>query len=201
MDARLSPGFRDPVNAAQAVFRAVMDALARPGTAVPLGESVALAPPAPLRTGAAAVALTLLDQDTPVWLDPPLAAAPAVAAWLRFHTAAPVVDDPAAASFALVSDPTAMPSFGSFAPGTPDYPDRSATLILQVDDFAHGPLLILAGPGIPGRRLLQATPLPDDIAARLVANRALFPCGIDLVLVTDTAVAALPRSVTLGEGT
>ncbi len=32
------------------------------------------------------------------------------------------------------------------------------------------------------------------MAERLAANRALFPRGIDLVLVTDDAVAAIPRS-------
>ena len=39
------------------------------------------------------MALTLCDHDTPVWLDPVLAASEAVAGWLRFHTGAPLVTD------------------------------------------------------------------------------------------------------------
>ena len=74
----LAAGFADPVIESQGVFRAVMDALARPGTPMPL--SAALAPPAPLTPGLAAVALTLADHEAPLWLDPPLAEAPAVAA-------------------------------------------------------------------------------------------------------------------------
>jgi alpha-D-ribose 1-methylphosphonate 5-triphosphate synthase subunit PhnH len=44
---------------------------------------------------------------------------------------------------------------------------------------------------------LRAEPLPADLPRRLAANRALFPRGIDLLLVTGSRVAALPRSVTL----
>ena len=61
-------GFADAVREAQAVFRTVMMALARPGT---IGRIEArLTPPAPLTPELAAVALTLADHETPVWLDP-----------------------------------------------------------------------------------------------------------------------------------
>jgi alpha-D-ribose 1-methylphosphonate 5-triphosphate synthase subunit PhnH len=45
--------------------------------------------------------------------------------------------------------------------------------------------------------VLRAAPLPADMLARLADNRALFPCGVDLILVTADEVAALPRSVRL----
>jgi alpha-D-ribose 1-methylphosphonate 5-triphosphate synthase subunit PhnH len=38
-------------------------------------------------------------------------------------------------------------------------------------------------------------PLPLDLGERLLANRALFPRGVDLILVAPGAVVALPRSV------
>src|SRR5690606_29695454 len=83
----MAGGFRAPVFDAQAVFRAVRDAMARPGTTRPVP---ALAqPPLPLLPTAAAVALALCDHDTPVWLDPPLRRTAAVADWLTFHTSAP----------------------------------------------------------------------------------------------------------------
>ena len=195
MTAVLAPGFANPVLSSQSTFRAIMDATARPGTVYALTETVA--PPPPLSRGAGAMALALLDQDTPVWLDAALAAETEVAYWLRFHTRAPIVSESERAAFAILSDPERTLPFERFAPGTLDYPDRSATLILQIDSLEHGRELILAGPGIKGRSKLRATSLPADLPERLAANRALFPRGIDLLLVTQNAVAALPRSVTL----
>jgi alpha-D-ribose 1-methylphosphonate 5-triphosphate synthase subunit PhnH len=189
----LAPAFDDPALASQAVFRTVMEALARPGQARPLAS--ALAAPPPLTATAAAVALTLLDYETPFWLDQRLVAAPEVAAWITFHTGAPLTTDSARAAFAFVSDPAAMPAFDAFASGSIEYPDRSTTLVVQVTHFDQGEALALAGPGIAGTRSFSAAPLPPDFRARLIANRTLFPRGIDLILVSPDAVAALPRSV------
>jgi alpha-D-ribose 1-methylphosphonate 5-triphosphate synthase subunit PhnH len=194
---RLARAFADPVIGSQRIFRAVMDAMARPGTVVPLVHD--LEPPPPLSPGAAALALTLCDYETPVWLDRPLAEATDVAAWLRFHTGAPLADDPQAASFALVADAADLPAFDAFALGSMEYPDRATTLILPVENFTAGRPLALSGPGIAGIREFVAAPLPADIVTRLAANRALFPRGIDLLLVTANAVAALPRSTRVAE--
>jgi alpha-D-ribose 1-methylphosphonate 5-triphosphate synthase subunit PhnH len=196
----LSPGFADPVLAAQACFRALMEASARPGQVYRLsGERAqAVVPPVPLSRGAGALALTLLDQDTPVWLDAPLCAED-VTYWLRFHTRAPIVGDPQRAAFAILADSERAPPFDAFSLGTLDYPDRAATLILQVDSLGEGRPLVLTGPGIKDRSTLRATPLPADLPQRLAANRALFPRGIDLLMVAEESVAALPRSVTASE--
>ena len=96
-------GFADPVFNAQTVFRAVMDAMARPGTIQPMPGLAR--PPEPLASAAGAVALTLCDNDTPVWLDHALQAAPAIKAWLGFHSGAPLANTPADAHFALVAAP------------------------------------------------------------------------------------------------
>jgi len=193
----LAPAYSEPALATQAIFRAVMDAMARPGTIKPIPAD--LAPPQPLSAGAAALALTLVDYETPVWLDPPLASAPEVAGWLRFHTGSRIAERPAEASFAFVADPPGMPAFDAFALGTMEYPDRSTTIVLQIDNFAGGTALSLSGPGIAGERPFAAAPLPGDMAARLAANRALFPRGVDLVLVTAQALAALPRSIRVSQ--
>jgi alpha-D-ribose 1-methylphosphonate 5-triphosphate synthase subunit PhnH len=189
----LAPAFDDPALASQAVFRTVMEAMGRPGLPRPMPSGLA-APPL-LGPTAAAVALTLLDYETPFWLDQALAAAPEVAAWLKFHTGAPLTLDSRQAAFAFVSDPVAMPPFGAFSAGTLEYPDRSTTLVLQVASFGQGDALELSGPGISGSRSFSAQPLPPDFRARLIANRELFPRGVDLILVSPDAVAALPRSV------
>ncbi|SDO12164.1 alpha-D-ribose 1-methylphosphonate 5-triphosphate synthase subunit PhnH [Methylobacterium phyllostachyos] len=193
----LAPGFADPVHDAQATFRAVMEALARPGLVRPLAPG--LQPPAPLTPELAAIALTLTDADTPVWLDPPLAEAPEVAAYLRFHTGAPLTDDPARAAFALVRDPARCPPLGRFAPGTPAYPDTSTTLVLALDAITVGEGLHLTGPGIRGAVRMAPTPLPDGFVGQLAANRADFPLGVDLILTAPGRVAGLPRSTTVTE--
>ena len=193
-----APSFPEPALASQAVFRALMDAFARPGEIKPLRHTAAA--PLPLSATAAAVASALLDYETPLWLDAPLAGVPAVAEWIRFHAGARVTGDPRQAAFAIIADPTQAPPFDQFALGTPEYPDRSTTLVLQVSGFGRGQRWSLSGPGIAESAILAADPMPSDLADRLAANRALFPRGVDLVLVSPDAVAALPRSVTLQRG-
>jgi alpha-D-ribose 1-methylphosphonate 5-triphosphate synthase subunit PhnH len=195
----IGSGFADPVRSAQAAFRAILEATSRPGTVCPIGAEVA--PPSPLSPAVAAIALTLCDQDTQVWLDAALRASRDVAAWLRFHCGARIVDDPSAASFAFAADTRELPAFDRFNLGSADYPDQSTTIVLQVDSFQSGPELMLQGPGIKNRQAFLAGPLPDDFAERLTQNRSLFPRGVDLILASANEVAALPRSVRLiGEG-
>ncbi|MCJ2060256.1 phosphonate C-P lyase system protein PhnH [Methylobacterium sp. J-048] len=194
----LAPGFADAVHDAQGTFRAVMDALARPGLLQRLDAG--LEPPAPLTSELAAIALALTDADTPVWLDAGLAAAPEVAAYLRFHTGAPLTDDPARAAFALIRDPARCPPLSRFAQGTPAYPDTATTLVLALDAIASGEGLRLTGPGIDGAVRIALTPLPEGFVAQLAENHAGFPLGIDLILTAPGRVAGLPRSIAVTEG-
>jgi alpha-D-ribose 1-methylphosphonate 5-triphosphate synthase subunit PhnH len=190
----MAAGFEDPVSDAQVTFRAVLEATARPGTTNSL--RTLLAAPEPLSAATAAIALTLCDQDTAIWLDVALRKSEVVD-WLRFHTGARVVDDPSRAAFAFIDTANDVPPFSAFNPGVPEYPDRSTTLVLQVASFREGAQCILTGPGIRDRQIMQAAPLPSDFAERLAANRRLLPCGVDLLLCTPTEIMALPRSVRL----
>lgn len=193
--AELPAGFADKVLSAQTTFRSVMDAMARPGS-VQCIAAVSGAPAAMMR-GTAAIALTLFDHDTPLWLDPRMSATSDVAKWLKFHTSAPVIADSSICSFALIGDARALPALDRFAFGTNEYPDRSATLILQVESLTQGPALELRGPGIDGTAVVQAAIQPPDLFERLAINAALFPRGIDVVLVADDAIVAIPRTTRL----
>jgi alpha-D-ribose 1-methylphosphonate 5-triphosphate synthase subunit PhnH len=191
--AELPAGFADKVLSAQSTFRSVMDAMARPGSVKRI--VAAAGAPAALMRGTAAIALTLFDHDTPVWLDPLLTATSDVTNWLKFHTGAPVIADSSICSFALVGDAKTLPALDRFSFGTNEYPDRSTTLILQVDSLTHGPSIELRGPGIDGTAVLQAAIQPPDLFERLAINAVLFPRGIDMVLVHDDAIVAIPRTM------
>ena len=193
--AELPAGFADKVLSAQSVFRSVMDAMARPGSVQRI-QSAAGAPGAMMR-GTAAIALTLFDHDTPIWLDGRMSATADVAKWLKFHTSAPVVADSSISSFALVGDPENLPALDRFAFGSNEYPDRSTTLILQVEGLTDGPVVELQGPGIDGSAMVHASIQPRDMFERLAVNAALFPRGIDVVLVHDDAIVAIPRTTRL----
>jgi alpha-D-ribose 1-methylphosphonate 5-triphosphate synthase subunit PhnH len=195
--SELSAGFTDKVLSAQSTFRSVMEAMARPGSVQRVAAEVGAA--AGLMPAVAAIALTLCDHDTPVWLDPQLEAK-GVAEWLKFHTGAPVTAASADASFALVTDAAALPALDSFALGSSEYPDRSTTVILQVESLSGGRAYDLRGPGIDGVATLNATIAPDDLFERLAVNASLFPRGIDVVLVHGDALVAIPRTTRLAGG-
>jgi alpha-D-ribose 1-methylphosphonate 5-triphosphate synthase subunit PhnH len=97
----------------------------------------------------------------------------------------------------VVGDARTLPALDRFAFGTPEYPDRSTTVILQVESLTQGSAFELRGPGIDGVVALRATLQPADLFKQLAINAALFPRGIDLVLVADDAVVAIPRTTRL----
>src|SRR5690349_20303551 len=110
--AELPAGFADKVLAAQSTFRAIMEAMARPGSVQQITASAGA--PSPLMRGTAAIALTLFDHDTPIWLDLRIAEAAAVAGWIKFHTSAPVIADSSVSQFALIGDGDALPGLDRF---------------------------------------------------------------------------------------
>ena len=199
-------GFADPVLDAQSVFRTIMTAMARPGTIADLAGD-GLRPPRPLTRALAAVALTLCDHETPIWLDADLAAGAAVARYVQFYTGAPLVADPCDAAFAFAVDLSVLPPLASFAQGSDEYPDRSTTLVLAVEALGSGHALSLAGPGIEERAMFTFTPLTKNPAAEvdrmaffesfigeLIDNHGSFPRGVDCIFAATGKVAALPRS-------
>ncbi len=193
--AELPAGFADKVLSAQSTFRSVMDAMARPGSVQQVVAAVGT--PTSIMRGTAAIALTLFDHDTPIWLDPKLSETSEVAKWLKFHSGAPVLEDPSICSFALIGNGSALPDLSRFSFGTNEYPDRSTTLILQVDSLKHGSAYELRGPGIDGTAMLRAMIEPADLFERLAVNEQLFPRGIDVVLVSGDSIVAIPRTTRL----
>ncbi len=177
----LSGGFADgPVQTAVA-FREIMEAMARPGT---IRAVEGAAPPAPVSVAAGVVILTLCDADTPIHLAGAYDCKP-LREWIAFHTGAPVVA-PDRAVFALGrwSDL----ALDIYPIGTPEYPDRSATMIVESDRLkSEG--ASLSGPGIKTEVALN---LPER--AFFQANCARYPLGLDFIFTAGAQMAALPRT-------
>lgn len=180
----LEGGFADAPREAQATFRALLGALSEPGTIATVTS--AARPPEPFTPLMGALALTLCDADTPVWLD--AGYGEKVRDWLAYQTGAPIVRQRAEARLAFVSEL----AFEGFGVGDDAYPDRSATVVAKLD-LAGGAELTLRGPGIERTRALRAR-VPDGFPAAWARNRALYPCGLDLILVDGDRLAALPRT-------
>lgn len=192
MTTLLAKGLGDPVFESQQTFRAVLDALARPGVTQTTGTG--LAPPSGLAPAAYALALALIDGDTPVWLSLALRTEPVMQS-LKFHCGCPLVDRPEQATFALVAAPD-KPELTGFAPGDDRYPDRSTTVIWQLPALTGGAPVRLQGPGVNGAIDIAPSGLPADFWLQWADNHALYPLGTDLVLVSAVHLLGLPRSTT-----
>ena len=187
-------GFAEPVYAAQAAFRAVMDAMARPGSIHRL--EAAASPPLPMNAAAGAIALTLCDHDTPVYLSKSLVEA-GLPGWLAFQTGALVTEDRDEAMFAFLDLDSPLPPLSTFASGTQEYPDRSTTIVFELPALDGGEEYLLSGPGIDGTASMAPRGLPASFEDMWRANHALYPRGVDLVLVAGQDMLCLPRTVNI----
>ncbi|MDR1489734.1 MAG: phosphonate C-P lyase system protein PhnH [Desulfovibrio sp.] len=204
------PGFASPVHDAQQCFRTLLEAMSRPGKPVCLGvlppvTSLNAAMPASCISGMVAIALTLCDADTQIWLDVCLDT-PAMRQHLRFHCGCSIASGPETASFAFIGNAKAMPRFAAFSPGEPEYPDRSATLIIAAKLTAEEQGCLISGPGISPARNPQGLPfgpggLPAWFWEEWAMSRDGYPLGVDVVFVDShpsggnfVRIAGLPRS-------
>ena len=180
--AELPAGFADKVLSAQSTFRSVMDAMARPGSVQRIA-AVAGAPAADdarhrrdradaVRSRYAGLARCAGCRRRPM---SPNGSSSTPA---RLSSRIPSI-----CSFALIGDRASAAGARSLRVRQHEYPDRSTTLILQVESLTQGPAFELRGPGIDGTAVLRATIQPTDLFERLAINATLFPRGIDVVLV------------------
>ncbi len=182
MNTIMTGGFAEPAIQSARTFRALLEAMARPGR---IGTVGGAEPPAPLSVAAGVVLLVLTDPTTPLHLAGDADCA-AVRSWIAFHTGAPLVAAEEA-QFALGTW-NALQPVTRFLIGEPAWPDRSATLIVETDRLEPRGAR-LTGPGIGTEARLT---LPETAAFRL--NRAQFPLGFDTILTCGDRLAALPRS-------
>ena len=196
----LGRGFADPALCSQSVFRHAMDALSLPGRIAVMdasGPLKGMQAPCGAHPAAAALLLALLDQDCKLWLSDGFIHSDA-AAWMRFHTGCSMVQDPAQADFAWVAQAAELPPLARFAQGSAEYPDLSATFVIQVDSLqAQGSGWTLSGPGIAGTTQLHVGGLSPDFCSQRRAEQAHFPCGLDFLFTHGLSLVGLPRTTQL----
>ena len=195
IDAQLQKGFDEPVRDAQQAFRQLLKVMSEPGVIRMLDHVDALGELSP---AALTTLLSLMDQTTSLWLSPSLDTE-LIRTNLNFHAGAPRVDQPADADF-VMAKAGELTSLDGLKIGEPEYPDRSCTLVIQLDQLEAGDdqpdllTLKLSGPGIPGQRMLSLSHPGEALLAYLLERPDPFPQGLDLILVSGTRVAAIPRT-------
>jgi alpha-D-ribose 1-methylphosphonate 5-triphosphate synthase subunit PhnH len=174
----------------QRIFRAVLDALARPGTLHRLpaaaGYPAALLP-----------LLALADLSTPACV---LADGGAWSGTVRALTSAPVTVLGEARLVAALR-PVTDDELSEIRVGTAMAPEEGALVTLAVGGFPpNGPTCLLAGPGISGRRELRVAGLPVGFTRARRRLTQAFPAGADFLLVApDGTMAGLPRTTLMEE--
>lgn len=183
----LLASFNHPVADAQQAFRRILKAMSEPGVMVslPLQHGWGSISPA-----ATAVLLTLVDRETPLWLDQALHHETLLAN-LRFHTGAALTESHQAPFALLHARSDIDPQ--RFASGDNQSPEKSTTVIIEVPSLNGGLTLRLRGPGLMETRAI-APQLPEAMLQFLRQRPQRFPEGVDLIFTCGEAMMALPRT-------
>lgn len=187
----------DPVFDCQKVFKSLMNAMARPGTAFSIAESLEKLGKSDAHV--LAVARTLLDNRCRffVWND---AALTEEIRELTYAVPAPAGE----ADYLFVPRPEdaaeAVGLLSAAKTGTLTQPHKSATLLIAQEQLAGDEEVVLSGPGVDGTRALS---LPPSGMAWLRARRdmsAELPCGVELYFMTPGGqMVCVPRKTRVEE--
>jgi len=165
----------------QTNYRLMLEAMSRPGKSFSLHTLPAEG------TVALSVLSTLLDSEVSL-SDPDNLLRQDD--WIMLQAKSATIDT---ADYVLC-DATQSPHFSPKL-GTLENPDQSATLILQVSKLGIGEQkLKLSGPGIKEIEYLSIEGLNQEWLSKRSDWNSAFPLGVDMILVDDQHVAALPRT-------
>jgi alpha-D-ribose 1-methylphosphonate 5-triphosphate synthase subunit PhnH len=188
-------GFEDPVLGPQQTFRAILEAMAHPGSLVKINSKLYF--PERLNTASAAVCLTLFDDETPLWTD--LSWNSSAICWFQSQCGCSIVTEPCMAHFALITQPSEMPSLDDFKIGDEEHPESAATLIVQVERFTDNNNKILRGPGLKTDTHFSPVGIRSQFWKQWHLQAALFPLGVDVFFTCNDILAALPRTTKVSD--
>jgi alpha-D-ribose 1-methylphosphonate 5-triphosphate synthase subunit PhnH len=192
----------DEVFDSQETFRALLDAMSRPGRPCILGWREYRGTPKGLNPFAFSVMKTLLDHRVSFslggWPE-----RPDLIRYLEMNTGASF-REPGEADYVLFSGPSFHEDFTLLKRGSAEYPERSATALVSVrgiedeeERSRDGPrlLLNLTGPGVKGAARAWISGLDRRyLEARSFVN-VFYPMGIDVVLIDgEGRLLGVPRT-------
>lgn len=186
----MQKGFESEGRDSQKVFRQLLSALSNPGKIVDM--DIDLLPPDGIHPAAAAVLLTLLDFDTPLWSD--LDNDTKEMQWIRFHTGAPYVYSRNRAVFALHADYDTLDNLDRFNTGTAAAPHQSTTLIVQTRGMDGSGRIRLSGPGVKSETFLKLKGVKEPFLLERIRLQKAYPLGIDLFFTWNRSLVSVPRS-------
>ncbi len=195
----------DPVWAAQHIYRALLRAIAAPGSVHQLVVHPAVAKAGPIgNPWLASALLTLLDHEVSLAVET-AREGDALVDLLHRRTRTPRVSVDQA-DFVVAELVTLAPSsLERLKRGSLQYPDDAATLFLRVASLAPtdaaGGTLTVRGPGVDGQHEVVVPGVSDAFLASREHTIRNYPMGIDLYLIDDAGrVIAIPRTAALSRG-
>ncbi len=218
------PGFSENVHDSQAVFRTVLNAMSEPGTLHGLTGVQLVEESSTLFPTSYALALSLFDSSTRICLSPGVDDKH-VKNSLSFHSGCVFetvfkmtqstatkhanAKESSIDFFVLNADEWFdYYAHGLISIGDLAYPEKSTTIILQVDSlsetrFSAAKNFRLSGPGIESHQDIFISSSNDACDAAFFEsvqkNQTTFPLGLDFILCSREKIMALPRSVVIKE--
>jgi len=198
--SNIPAGFANEFHTSQLVFRTALKALSYPGRVIEMEHDAIT--PSDANPVASGLLLALLDSETSLWCSNPSTMC-AAADWLQFHTDCSVLTSPESADFLWVKNIRDLPNLKDCKLGTDQYPDKSATCVIEVPHLREeSPWpFTLKGPGIQFEEHLHIQGWEEKDHEEFLkfwkANNLLFPCGIDIFFCDGHSLLGLPRTTQL----
>ncbi len=199
--SKLSAGFENIQRDSQRIFRTVMDSFSRPGLLFEISPIVQ-ASQGEGQSVAGTLLLALMESASSLYVSKNLHSTQ-WPSFLKFHTGCVLSQDSSHAQFIWIQEMQDLPSLMNCALGSPEFPDQSCTLIIDVPAI-HSPSTpragqVWSGPGIKEPLAVDIMGLPKAFWVERQTLQNLYPCGVDVIFCTPSQIASLPRSTHIGE--
>lgn len=186
-------GFTDPVTDSRETYKAVLNAITRPGLVQTIGAR--LHAPDGINPATAAVCLAFLDSSTPIWVNGDTDSK--TKRWLELICGAPVIKAPGKAALALINATGIMPSPDIFYSPYQRRRVMPTTMVIQVGSLNNDGNWVLSGPEIKYKQNLTADGLTPEFLQIRNKMSSLFPNGIDMLLTSGRKLAAINRAISI----
>ncbi len=137
------------------------------------------------------------SHTTPLFIDPKIGN-PLLLRTLCLHTNVPIATRLDDADFVLLSGNRFSYDLMALSCGSEVEPEKSTTVIVEVEGMHDGPCLKLTGPGIKTHRIISPR-LPGSVRDYLCNRPHAFPTGLDFLFTSGKKLFAIPRSTHVEE--